>query len=223
MSNTAVFGIYRDRDCLDRALDVLKRAGFRHTDVSMLLPENPGTMDLAFEKGTRAPEGAVAGSAAGALIAAVLAWLVSDGRLKIPGLDPLIIIGPLWALLSGIGAGGLAGAVAGALIGSTAPKYEAKRYDGQIRRGAILMSVHCDRRDWISRARRILKDTGAQDIAAAAEARADFLNSDRPLPRHATAQFEDFGMDAAHSPSSAPGKPVAEPGARSGDPRSITD
>ena len=201
--NTAVFGIYRDRNCMDRAIDVLRRAGFRHTDLSVLIPENEGTKDLAFKKGTKAPEGTAAGATAGAVLGGMLAWLVSSGVVTIPGLETLIVIGQVLAVLAGVGAGGVAGGLAGALIGFTAPKYEAKRYEGQIRRGAILMSVHCDQSDWVKRAKGILSQTGAEDIAAAAEASADFLRSDKPLPRQAGPWVEDRGAGARYDLSAS--------------------
>jgi hypothetical protein len=84
------------------------------------------------------------------------------------------------------------GGVVGALIGMGMPEYEAKRYEGQIRRGAILMSVHCDNSDWVRRAKDILEQSGAEDIASAGEARADFAKSDKPMPRRAVhREFEN--------------------------------
>ncbi len=184
--NTAVFGIYRDREGVERAVDILRGAGFRNTDISVLFPENEGTKDFAHEKGTKAPEGTAAGAGTGAVLGGALGWLVGIGALAIPGLGPFIAAGPIVGALAGVGAGGVVGGLVGALIGLGMPEYEAKRYEGQIRRGGILMSVHCDNPDWVKRAKDILKETGAEDIASAGEAGADFARSDKPMPRRAS-------------------------------------
>jgi hypothetical protein len=183
--NTAVFGIYRDREGVERAVDILRGAGFRNTDISVLFPENEGTKDFALEKGTKAPEGTAAGAGTGAMLGGALGWLVGIGALVIPGLGPFLAAGPIVGALAGVGAGGVVGGLVGALIGLGMPEYEAKRYEGQIRRGGILMSVHCDNPDWVKRAKDILKETGAEDIASAGEASADFATSDKPMPRRA--------------------------------------
>jgi hypothetical protein len=181
--NITVFGIYRDRDTVERALAILQAAGFRNTDISVLFPENEGTKDFAVEKGTKAPEATAAGAGTGAMVGGTLGWLAGIGALSIPGLGPFLAAGPIVGALAGVGAGGVVGGVVGALIGMGMPEYEAKRYEGQIRRGAILMSVHCDNSDWVRRAKDILEQSGAEDIASAGEARADFAKSDKPMPR----------------------------------------
>jgi len=188
--NTAVFGIYRDREGVERAAEILKKAGFRNTDISVLFSENEGTKDFAFQKGTKVPEGTAAGAGTGAMLGGALGWLVGIGTLAIPGLGPFLAAGPIVGALAGMGAGGVVGGLVGALIGLGMPEYEAKRYVGQVRRGGILMSVHCDNPDWLKRAKAILKETGAEDIASAGEARADFAKSDKPMPRRATPPVE---------------------------------
>jgi hypothetical protein len=189
--NTAVFGIYRDREGVERTVEILRGAGFRNTDISVLFPENEGTKDFALEKGTKAPEGTAAGAGTGAVAGGVLGWLVGIGALAIPGLGPFLAAGPIVAALAGVGAGGMVGGLVGALIGLGMPEYEAKRYEGQIRRGGMLMSVHCDNPDWVKRAKDILRETGAEDIASAGEASADFATSDKPMPRRATRPVEN--------------------------------
>ncbi|MCC6588531.1 MAG: DUF3341 domain-containing protein [Bryobacterales bacterium] len=184
--NTAVFGIYRTQFEAEQCVDALKQAGFRNTDISALLPDNQGTKDFAHEKNTKAPEGAVAGAGTGAIIGGTLGWLVGIGALAIPGLGPFVAAGPIVAALSGVGAGGAIGGVAGALIGMGLPEYEAKRYEGRVRDGGVLMSVHCDSSDWVDKAKKILHDTGAADVASASEAKADFASSDKPRTRGAT-------------------------------------
>jgi hypothetical protein len=165
------------------AVDTLKAAGFRNTDISVLFPENVGTKDFAHEKGTKAPEGATTGAGTGAVIGGALGWLAGIGALAIPGIGPFIAAGPIMAALAGVGVGGVVGGIAGALVGMGIPEYEAKRYEGRIRDGGILLSVHSDNSEWTKRAKEILENTGAKDIASAGEASADFAKSDKPLQR----------------------------------------
>lgn len=181
--NTSAFGIYPNQETVSEAVDALKRAGFRSTDISVLLPENVGNKDFAHEKHTKAPEGAVAGASTGAVIGVALGWLAGIGALAIPGIGPFIAAGPIVAALSGLGAVGAVGGLAGALIGIGIPEYEAKRYEGRIRSGGILLSVHCDNTDWTKRAKEILTETGANDVSTTSEAKADFAVSEKPLPR----------------------------------------
>ncbi|HWG57729.1 MAG TPA: hypothetical protein VN661_01635 [Candidatus Acidoferrales bacterium] len=183
--NTAVFGIYPAYDAVENAISALQAAGFRNTDISILLPENAGNKDFAHEKNTKAPEGATAGAASGAVIGGALGWLAGIGALAIPGIGPLIAAGPIVAALAGIGVGGAVAGIAGALIGAGIPEYEAKRYEGRIRGGGMLLSVHSDDSQWTKRAMAILEQTGAEDIASSGEARADFDASDHPKPRSA--------------------------------------
>jgi hypothetical protein len=181
--NTAAFGLYSDRVQVEQAIDALLAARFRHEDISVLFPDNEGTKDFALEKSTKAPEGASAGVGAGGAIGGTLGLLVGIGALAIPGLGPLIAAGPIMAALAGMGAGGAVGGLVGALVGMGIPEYEAKRYDGRVRQGGILVSVHCDSSEWVGRAKDILKHTGAEDIASAGEASADYGKTDKPLPR----------------------------------------
>ncbi|MFO0753160.1 MAG: hypothetical protein U0411_07545 [Thermodesulfovibrionales bacterium] len=181
--NTSIFGIYPDRAGAEEAVDALRRAGFRNTDVSILFAENEGSKDLALEKHTKAPEGAVTGAVSGAVIGGALGWLVGIGALAIPGLGPFIAAGPLVSLLAGIGVGGAIGELAGALIGIGIPEYEAKRYAGRIRKGGVLLSVHSDSDDWTRSAKKILSQTGAEDISTAGEAKPDYAGSVKPVTR----------------------------------------
>jgi hypothetical protein len=181
--NTAVFGIYPTRDAVEEAVEHLRSAGFRSADVSVLFSENQGNKDLAHEKSTKAPEGAATGAAAGGLTGVALGWLTGIGALTIPGLAPLVIAGPIVAALAGAGAIGAVGGIIGALAGMGMPEYEAKRYEGRVREGGVLLSVHCDSEDWIKRAKKLLRETGAQNIASAGEVKGDYANTDKPLPR----------------------------------------
>jgi hypothetical protein len=181
--NTAVFGIYRDEVSAGEAVDALRAAGFRNTDISALLPENEGTKDFAVRKETKAPEGTATGAGTGAVIGGGLGWLAGIGALAIPGLGPLIAAGPIVAALTGVGVGGAIGGITGALIGLGIPEYEAKRYEGRVKEGGILLSVHSDNSDWTSKAKDILKRTGADDISSTGEAKADFSKTDKPMQR----------------------------------------
>jgi hypothetical protein len=181
--NTAVFGIYRDRRGVEDAVDALRTAGFRNTDISVLFPENEGTKDFAHEKNTKAPEGTATGAGTGAVIGGTLGWLAGIGALAIPGVGPLIAAGPIVAALTGVGVGGAIGGITGALIGMGIPEYEAKRYEGRVKEGGMLLSVHSDNSDWTSKAKDILKRTGADDVSSAGEASADFSKSDKPMQR----------------------------------------
>ena len=142
-----------------------------------------GTKDFAHEKHTKAPEGALTGGSSGAVIGGALGWLAGIGALAVPGIGPFIAAGPLMGMLGGIGVGSAIGGITGALIGLGIPEYEAKRYEGRIRHGSILLSVHCDDSDWARRAKNILSQTGAEDVASTGEAKADFAASDKPLRR----------------------------------------
>jgi hypothetical protein len=184
--NLVVFGIYPDRAIVDNALVEFRAAGFRNTDVSVLLPKNLGSKDLGTEKSTKAPEGVAAGASSGAVLGGALGWLVGIGALAIPGLGPFIAAGPIMAALAGLGVGSAVGGFAGALIGLGIPEYEAKRYEGRVRKGGILMSVHCDDAKWRDLAKVILERTGAVDIASTSESTADFAKTDKPMPRSAT-------------------------------------
>ena len=184
--NITVFGIYPTVDSVQDAVVVLRMKGFRNTDISVLVPENEGSKDLGTEKNTKAPEGAVTGACSGAVVGGALAWLVSIGALSIPGVGAFLAAGPIIAVLAGIGAGAAVGGVAGGLIGLEVPEYEAKRYEGRVRKGGILLSVHCDNGAWRMSARKVLEQTGAEDVSTTGEAKADFAQSDKPMPRTLT-------------------------------------
>ncbi len=181
--NTAVFGIYTDRSAVEEAVENLRGLGFRNTDISVLFPENAGTKDLAHEKNTKAPEGATTGGIVGGIAGGVLGGLTGVGLIAIPGLGPILAAGPIMAALAGVGAVGTLGGIIGALAGWGVPEYEAKRFEGRIREGGILLSVHCDNSEWVKRAKEIMHRTGGQEIGAAGEKRGAFANADKPMPR----------------------------------------
>jgi hypothetical protein len=182
--NTAVFGIYPSYTAVEIGVDELRAAGFRNADISALFPENAGTREFAHEKNTKAPEGATTGAGTGVVLGGAMGWLLGIGAIAIPGLGPFIAAGPIMAALAGAGVGGAVGGVTGALIGMGIPEYEAKRYEGRVKDGGILLSVHSDSSDWTKRAKEILKRTGAQDISSTGEASSDDdTSTDMRLPR----------------------------------------
>src|SRR5271155_2610984 len=176
---TAVFGIYTTVVGADNATDALVRSGFASSDISALLPENLGSKPLGTEKATKAPEGATAGAGTGALLGGTLGLLAGIGLLAIPGVGPFIAAGPIMGTPPGIGTGGAVGGFAGALIGMGIPEYEAKRYEGRITKGGILLSAHCDTSEEIKRAKDIMKSTGAEDISSTGESSSDVSKADR--------------------------------------------
>ena len=162
--NIAVYGIYPSRLAVEHAVEQLKSAGYRNSDISVLFPQGGGTKEFAIEKDTKAPEGATTGAGTGAVIGGTLGWLMGIGTLAIPGLGAFIAAGPIMAALAGAGAGGMVGGIAGALVGMGIPEYEANRYEGRIKKGGILLSVHADDKEWEDKGKVILQQTGAEDI-----------------------------------------------------------
>ena len=186
--NKAVFGIYSTRVGVESAVDALKAAGFLNTDISVLMPEKTSTREFAHEKHTKAPEGAARGAGTGAVIGGILGWLAGIGALAIPGVGPFIAAGPIVSALAGVGAGGAIGGIAGALIGMGVPEYEAKRYEGRVKEGGILLSVHTESSEEVDRAKEILERTGAEDISSTKEAKAEHPERERPAARRVTAE-----------------------------------
>jgi hypothetical protein len=167
--NTAFFGIFNTRGQTENCVDSLLASGFRSDDISVLAPNQKVSRELATEKNTKAPEGVTTGATAGGVIGGTLGLLAGIGALAIPGLGPFIAAGPIMGALAGVGAGAAAGGVIGALVGMGIPEYEAKRYEGRVKDGGILVSVHCDNSDWVDKAKKILERSGAEDISSAGE------------------------------------------------------
>jgi len=165
----SVLGIYSTRGATENAIGAFRDAGVERADISLLLPENLGSKELVTEKETKAPEGASVGAGSGAVIGGALGWLVGIGALAIPGLGPFIAAGPIMATLAGIGVGGAVGGFSGALVGLGLPEYEAKRYEGRLQKGGILLSVHCDSSEEIDSAKQIMERTGAEDVSVVSE------------------------------------------------------
>jgi hypothetical protein len=188
--NTSVIGIYQDRTTVSVAIDVLHKAGYRQTDISVLSSDNQGSKDFAHEKQNKALTGAAVGAALGAVVGAALGWLFSVQAVTLTGLEAVGTAGPVVAAMAGFGAGGVLGYIIGLLAGMRISQYVAKRYAGRIRRGCILLSVHCDSREWCDRAKKALRDTGARDISSASEAAADYGTTDKPTERAPAAVTE---------------------------------
>jgi hypothetical protein len=167
--NTAVFGIYKSSAQAEHAVDRIVAAGFSNNDISVLLPASQSSKEFAHEKNTKAPEGATTGVTTGGAIGGALGLLAGIGALAIPGVGPFIAAGPIMGALAGLGVGGAVGGLVGALVGMGIPEYEAKRYEGRVKEGGVLLSVHCDTSEEIKAAEELLKQTGAEDISSAGE------------------------------------------------------
>ena len=165
----SVFGIYKTRTEVEFAVDELKTEGFMASDISVLLPNEEGSQEFAHVKGSKAPEGAATGAGTGVVLGGALGWLAGIGALAIPGIGALIAAGPIVGFLAGMGVVGTLGGIAGALIGLGIPEYEARRYEGFVRDGGILLSVHAGLPDLVEKAKDILKETGAHSIAVSSE------------------------------------------------------
>jgi hypothetical protein len=165
----SVFCIADNEEQANNIVQNLKIANFSNNDISVLFPDQVTTRTFAHQKNTKAPEGTVAGAGAGLAAGAALGWLAGIGTLAIPGLGPFIAAGPIMAALSGAAVGGAIGGVTGALIGMGIPEFEAKRYEGRLESGNILISVHSENSDEIARAKAVFEDAGAEDICCAGE------------------------------------------------------
>lgn len=170
MSKKSVFCITTSREQADRVVDQLKTANFSNDDISVLFPDKGSTRDFAHEKSTKAPEGAIAGAGTGGVLGGALGWVAGIGALAIPGVGPFIAAGPIIAALSGAAVGAAVGGIAGGLIGLGIPELEAKRYEGKVKAGNILLSVHTENSEEITRAKGIFKQAGAEDICVTGDA-----------------------------------------------------
>src|ERR1700760_3548403 len=186
--NKAVFGIYPTTTAAELAVDRLTTGGFSQDDVSVLMSDVDATKEFAHQKATKAPEGTAVGVTAGGVVGGTIGLLAGLGALAIPGVGPLIAAGPIMAALAGLGVGGAVGGLVGALVGMGIPEYEAKRYEGRIKDGGILVSVHCDSSEEVTRAKEILKQAGGEDVASSGEKSVsshtvgrDTLDSDRTV------------------------------------------
>jgi hypothetical protein len=193
--NTAVFGIYATPGTAEAAVDHLLAKGFSNAAISVLLPDDKSTRAFAHEKNTKAPEGTTAGATTGGVIGGTLGLLAGIGALAIPGVGPLIAAGPIMATLAGVGVGRAVGGLVGALVGMGIPEYEAKRYEGAVKGGGTLLSVHCDTSDQVDAAKAALKETWAHDISSSSEAGSNDKSEDRTLDRKAVSSDRDVVLD----------------------------
>ena len=170
MSKKSVFCIATSRAQADQIVDLLKAGNFSNNDISVLFPDKGTTRDFAHEKNTKAPEGAITGAGTGGVIGGALGWIAGIGALAIPGVGPFIAAGPIMAALSGAAVGATLRGIAGGLIGLGIPELEAKRYEGKVKAGNLLISVHTEDSEEITRAKNIFTQAGAQDICTTGEA-----------------------------------------------------
>jgi hypothetical protein len=166
----AVFCIAKSELQAIDIVDGLKATGFSSGDVSVLFPDKGASRDFAHEQKTKAPEGAAAGAGTGGVLGGALGWLAGIGTLAIPGLGPFIAAGPIMGALGGAAAGAAVGGVAGALIGMGIPEHEAKLYEGKVRGGNILISVHTEDRAERQRAKEVFEGAGAENVSSKEEA-----------------------------------------------------
>ncbi len=169
---TGVYGVFANRGEVEKAVDRLRKDGFNSNDISVVFPDRELNKEFAIEKNTKAPEGALTGGGTGLVIGGILGWLVGIGTLAIPGVGPLIAAGPIVAALAGAGVGSAVGGIAGALIGLGVPELEAKRYEEEIKRGRILVSVHLASVGMAHQARKVLEDSGGKAVFLSGEQRA---------------------------------------------------
>jgi hypothetical protein len=172
MADKAVFGMASNMPQAERIALALKASGFSPNDISVLFPDKTGTRDFAHEHNTKAPEGAATGAGTGGLLGGTLGWLVGIGSLAIPGVGPFIAAGPIMAALGGAAVGAAVGGLTGALVGMGIPELEAKQYEGKVKNGNILISVHTIDSKERDRAKEIFKREGATDISSTSEAAA---------------------------------------------------
>jgi hypothetical protein len=201
----AVFGIFSSDVEAEQAVDLLIAASFPNSSISVLMADKRGTKEFAHEKHTKAPEGTATGATVGGVIGGTLGVLAGVGALAIPGIGPLIAAGPLMAGLAGLGAGGAVGGLVGALVGMGIPEYEAKRYEGRVKDGGTLLSVHCDTSDQVTRAKHLLVGAGATDVSSTSESAGADGDNRRDeatrISKDADAYSEDSDIDETTYPA----------------------
>ena len=208
--NTAAFGIYPTNTAAEAAVDQFIAAGFSNQDVSVLMADRQGAKDFAAEKNTKAPEGATTGAGVGGAVGGTLGLLAGLGALAIPGVGPLIAAGPIMGALAGLGVGGTVGGLVGAFVGLGIPEYEAKRYEGRVKDGGILLSVHCDSSNEISRAKDILKATGADDVSSSGEKSVSTHGVDTDRTRSDRDRVRDVETERIGVSSTTPSRTVGD-------------
>lgn len=169
MKDKAVVCVATSTEHAESIVDSLKTAGFGNDDISVMYSDQSGTREFAHENNTKAPEGAATGAGTGGVVGGGLGLLLGIGALAIPGLGPFIAAGPIMAALSGAAVGATVGGVTGALIGMGIPEYEAKVYEGKMRDGHVLISVHTEDGKEQDRAKELFKAAGAEDIGVTRE------------------------------------------------------
>ncbi|MDD5461327.1 MAG: hypothetical protein PHG00_06805 [Methylococcales bacterium] len=167
--NRAVFCIAQNLEQAETIVNNLNTAGFSTNDISVLFPDKSTTQDFAHEKNTKAPEGATVGGVVGLSTGAVIGLLAGIGSLAIPGVGPLIAAGPIMGALSGAAVGTATGGLVGGLIGLGIPEFEAKRYEGKVKGGSALISVHTETSEASDKVKRIFEQAHAEDISSTSE------------------------------------------------------
>ena len=175
-----VLGIYKSRPEVEACVTSLKADGFVSNDISVLMPNASGSQDFGHTKSSKAPEGAAAGVTTGVVVGGTLGLLAGIGALAIPGVGPFIAAGPIMAALAGASVGGAVGGIGGALVGLGIPEYEAKRYEGYIKDGGILLSVSAANSDEVAKAKSCLERCGASNISSTDEVKGEWKSPNLP-------------------------------------------
>ena len=132
--STAVFAIYASNPDAEKAVGELIQANFSKSSISVLLPGQKTSTNVAHEliecdKEHQAPEWATAGVTAGGVVGGAIGLLAGIGALAIPGVGPFIAAGPLMSVLAGLGVGSAVGGLLGTLVGMGIPEAEAEKYE----------------------------------------------------------------------------------------------
>jgi hypothetical protein len=189
VKNKVVFGIFKTRAEVEHCIDDLKLSSFAVSDISFLTPDHEGSKEFEFSKSSKASFGTASGAGAGAAIGGALGLLVGFGALAIPGVGPFIAAGPLMSALAGVGVGGAIGGVSGGLIGLGMPEFEAKRYEGIIQNGGLLLSVHANSSEDVTRAKKCLEKAGATDVASTGSLKGEWNSYQTESPLRDRSQF----------------------------------
>lgn len=137
-----VAGLFKDSKHAGMAVAELRDQGFTK-DISVVAKDEDTADISSHEIQTDVTQGAKGGAAGGALAGGILGVLAGATSVIIPGVGPLLALGPLAALwgLTGAAAGALTGGLIGGFVDAGFSKNQAEEYEGAIRRGEVLVAV----------------------------------------------------------------------------------
>lgn len=154
-----VVAIFEQHAAAERAYQALQAGGFATEDISLLQHGEGGRREFGVEH-TAAGKTTVAGVSAGVVIGGI-AGLVA---LAIPGIGPLLAVGPITFALGGAGIGGALGGLVGSLAGLGIPDAQAREYEQAVRQGGTFLAVRVAKSE-VARAEAILREQGARQTA----------------------------------------------------------